>query len=237
MISVVEQYAASLGWHIGRTNVLVEGTSDVTLLGHASSLHAQAHGTVIIDGDFSIFAAGRGDDGGVDGVKRGLITFRQVADVDRDASGAQRYRFVGLFDNDFAGRNAFNVMPLVDPRIERYKDIFLLQPIMPPIGDGIADRLIETTIANLSYSGLDWEIEDLCAENWLVQFETANPRAVLSRSNVGGRTHREIDRAAKADLVRLFIQTATLADARELVMLLKLMRGYLGVSYNFVQAA
>lgn len=235
MTSVIEQYAAALGWSVGRTNVIVEGTSDVALLGHAAALHAQAYGTALLDAEFAILAAGHGDDGGVDGVNRGLITMRQVADTDRDASGALRYRFAGLFDNDYAGRTAFNLVARVEPRIERYKDIFLLHPVMPAIGDGLSDRLLETTQANLPFSGMDWEIEDLCSERLLARFARENPGAVLRIDSRGGRTHREIDRRAKAELTRLFIGAATLDDAREFLILLKLLRGYLGVRHDFIR--
>lgn len=235
MTSLVQQYATQIGWSVARTNVIVEGTSDVALFGHAAALHAQSYGTAILDIDFAIIAAGYGDDGGVDGVNRGLIAMRQVADADRDTSGALRYGFVGLFDNDLAGRTAFNLAWQIDRRVERYKDIFLLQPVMPTIGNGLSDRLLETTRVNLPYSGMDWEIEDLCSERLLARFESENPRAVLSSVTKAERIHREIDRAAKAELTRLFLRAATLADARGLLMLLKLLRGYLGVRHDFIQ--
>jgi hypothetical protein len=57
----------------------------------------------------------------------------------------------------------------------------------------------------------------------------------LAIDAAGHRTHREIDRAAKPELFRLFSQAATLEDARELLTLLKLIRGHLDVRHDFVQ--
>lgn len=234
MSGLVEQYAAQLGWSVARANVIVEGTTDVVLLGHAATLYARSHSRTILDGDFAIIAAGQGDDGGVHGVNRGLNAIRQVADVDRDASGALRHRFVGLFDNDYAGRNAFNLAPMFDPRIVPFKDIFLLQPIMPSVGDGRLDRRLEATKANIPFFGMDWEVEDLCSGRLFALFEEEHPRAVLQKTAKGSKIHREIERASKSELVRLFVQRGDIEDAKEILTLLRLLRGYLGLSFEYI---
>lgn len=234
MTGLVEQFAISVGWSIGRTNVIVEGTSDVAFLTRASDLHAQARGRPVLDADFSVVAAGRGDDGGVDGVNRRLNLVRGLADVDRDAEGRIRHRFVGLLDNDGAGRGALAIACRFDPRVEPYADLFVLRPVMPPFPIG-RDKAMEVAAANIACAQLDWEIEDLCSERVLARFERENPGAVLSRVQCGDFVHREIDRSAKAELRRLFIETATIEDASGMIHLLKAMRGYLGVSVSFVQ--
>ncbi|TDX61901.1 hypothetical protein EDE12_1122 [Methylosinus sp. sav-2] len=234
MIGLVELFAAQIEWHLARNNVVVEGTSDVAFLTHAADLHAQAHGRSILDADFSIVAAGKEDDGGVDGVNRRLNTMRQLADADRDLSGALRHRFVGLLDNDQAGRSAFNVACSFDRRIEPYVDIFLLHPIMPHFGANIADRRMEMARINRPFARMDWEIEDLCSERILIAFEQATPGAVLARETKNGRVHREFEKKAKRKLKQFFIENATVDDAREFLVLLQTLRNYLDLTYNYI---
>lgn len=234
MTSFTESWAAEIGWTIARTNVIVEGTSDVALLGHVSSLYERAHGRPILDRDFAVIAAGEGEDGGVDGVNRALSLIKQVAERDLDEHGRQRYRFVGLFDDDYNGRAAFNLATRFDPRVRPFEDVFLLRPVMPGVGNGLTSRHIEATQANIPYAGMDWEIEDLCSARIFARFEQERPGAVVKEVSRSGRTHRDIDRAEKAGLTQLFIEAATLQDACEFVTLLKLLRGYVGIEHDFI---
>lgn len=236
MTGLTESWAATIGWKIARTNVIVEGTSDVAILTHVSSLYDEVHGRPIIDEDFAVIAAGEGQDGGVDGVNRSLNLIKQVAERDLDEHGRQRYRFVGLFDNDYNGRAAFNLASRFDPRVRPFEDVFLLRPVMPVVGNGLTDRNMEATRANLPFTGMDWEIEDLCSERIFACYKREHPSAVISEVNRNGRIHREIDRAEKAYLTRLFIADAVLQDAGEFVALLKLLRGYVGVEHDFIIA-
>ncbi len=235
MTDLVEMYATSVGWDIAETNVLVEGTMDVSYLKHASLLHAQAHGIQVIDSDFAIIASGEGDDGGVHGVNRALIGIRQNIDA-TVMSGGKRHRFVGMYDNDYAGRNAYNLMPLTDTRIRPFVDVFLLQPVMPPVGNGLTDRQLAATGLNMGYRGMDWEVEDLCSQRILEEFERRHPAAVVHRVAMKDRLHRDINRSAKPELIRLFKETATVDDARDMLALMKLLRGYLGVAYGDIRA-
>lgn len=234
MTSLVEQFATQNGLEIARRNVIVEGNSDVALLQCAADLHLKATGRAIIDDDFAIISAGHGDDGGVEGVNRGLVTFRQMAEADRDEAGALRHRFIGLFDNDHAGRTAFNLAPRFCRRIVPCIDIFLLQPVMPPATNGIMDPQIEATRCNLPYSGMDWEIEDLCSERLLQKFEMQNPRAILKKVTKNNRTHREFSRSTKSKMMRFFINEAKFEDLFHILNLLKVLRGYLKVESDFI---
>lgn len=234
MTSLVEGLAAQLGWQIARATVIVEGTSDVTFLRRASELYAQTHGHPIIDQDFAVVAAGQGNEGGVDGVNRMLVTMRQNAQADRDEAGRVRFRFGGLFDKDYAGKRAFNLASQFDPSVQRYKDIFLLQPIMPAVGDGISDRLIEATQANIQYSELNWEIEDLCSESFHRGFESRHSGLTPDKVQRSDRIHRDFTREAKSQLVRDFHDHATLQDAMEMVKLIRMLRGYMGVPYDHI---
>lgn len=234
MTSLVEQFGAQLGWQLARNNVLVEGTSDVTLLSHVSKLHADAYGRAILDNDFAIIAAGRRDDGGVDGVKRRLTSMREMAEADRDAAGRIQHHFIGLFDNDFAGRTAFNVAPLFDRRIEPYVHIFLLHPILPPASDGILDPKIQATHLNLPYAGMDWEIEDLFPERIMLLFERENPGSIIRTEERNGRTHREIQRLGKPKLTKMFVEVSTIEDCKDFILLLKSLRSYFRIDHEFI---
>ena len=234
MTSLIEGIAGQLGWQIARTTVIVEGTSDVTFLFRASELYAQSYGHPIIDQDFAVVAAGQGDEGGVDGVNRMLVTMRQTALADRDAMGKVRFRFGGLFDKDYAGKRAFNLAPQFDPSVQRYRDIFLLQPVMPEVGDGISDRMIEATQANITYSDLDWEIEDLCSESFHQGFESRHSGLAPGKVQRSDRIHRDFTRQAKSQLVRDFCDHATLQDALEMVNLIRVLRGYMGVPFDHI---
>lgn len=235
MTGLTAQYVGTLGWASARTYAIVEGTIDVGFLTRASDLHRQRFGQPVIDDDFAIVAAGRGDDGGVDGVSRALITLRQIMDVDRDERGALRHRVLGLYDNDYNGRAGFGLVGRMDQRILPYVDIFLLRPVMPAVGDGISDRQIETTIANQPFPQLDWEVEDLCSARLLQKFEVHFADLVLSKTEVSGKVHREIKREGKVELLRLFEAEATFEDAVEMIRLMRLLRGYLGVSHDHIE--
>jgi hypothetical protein len=234
MIGLVEQFASQIRWGIGKTTVVVEGTSDVVFLTRAAELYAQQHNTNIFDADFAVVAAGERDDGGVDGINRRLNTVRQLADVDRDSTGALRHHFVGLFDNDAAGREALKTACRFDRRLTAYEDLFLLHPVMPLKTTGSLTNQSHILQANRQFLGLNWEIEDLCSEPLLSDFERANPGAVRSRQVISGRVHREYNRRAKPDLKRFFLQRAVLADAREMVLLLKAIRSYRGLPYAYI---
>ncbi|WP_018963983.1 hypothetical protein [Ancylobacter sp. FA202] len=232
MSGVVEQMAALLGWPIARVNVIVEGTSDVAYLTRASDLHAERHGRPLIDADLAVLAAGKGNDGGVDGVSRRLGMFLQLADVDRDATGATRFRFAGLLDNDIAGRRVFTT---ADPIIGRYEDLFVLRPVMPAFPAGY-DRKLVVTQANLAFATLDWEIEDLCSQRLIAMLSASFPGAVLSSTINGAYTHHELHDDAKPELKRIFLEHANFEDALGMIALLRILREYLLLPYNFIQS-
>lgn len=235
MTGVVEQFAASMGWGLSGNNLIVEGTSDVAFLTRASELHASERERPLLDSDLAVLAAGRGDDGGVDGVNRRLSFFRQLADGDRDQTGALRYRFIGIFDKDTAGKGAFTVASCFDRRVEPYVDVFLLHPVMPIFPLGL-DRAMEVARVNRPFNRIDWEIEDLCSERIWKIFESECPNAVLSVQESGGRKHRELHPETKRELKRIFVEQAKFSDAAGFVELLRMMRVYLGLQHDFVRS-
>jgi hypothetical protein len=98
MPGLVESFAVTIGWRICECNVIVEGTSDVELLWLAAALYYRKYNTAVLGDRMSILPAGKGDNGGVDGVNRRLNAARQMADADRGPDGNLRHRFIGLYD-------------------------------------------------------------------------------------------------------------------------------------------
>ncbi len=237
MTSLIEQWAAQIGWSVRRCNVLVEGTSDVDFFLRAAHLYRDATGYDLLEGELSIIASGKRHDGGVDGVNRRLNLARQLAEVDRDANGWIIYSFVGLFDNDRAGRRALRAACDFDRRLIQYKDLFLLNPVMPicaPHDPGVLARATEA--ANRPFEGLNWEVEDLCSESLLRKFETAYPGAVRSRQTRADRTHRELEGWAKPELKRYVLQNASLGDLKDIVLLIKALRSYFDLKFEHISA-
>ncbi|WP_421913521.1 hypothetical protein [Mesorhizobium sp.] len=227
--------AAQMGWNLARNNVIVEGTSDVAYFTRASDLHAIEHGRPLLDADLAVVAAGRSDDGGVDGVNRRLSFFRQLAENDAEAAGVVLHRFVGLFDNDMAGRGAFVVASRFDRRVEPYVDVFLLHPVMPMFPPAL-DRAMEVARVNRPFGRIDWEIEDLCSERVLSILKAQHPSGVLAEVERGGRTHREIHPQAKPRLKQIFVEQAKLGDAAGFVELLRMLRIYLNLDHDFIKS-
>ena len=235
MPTLVESFANTLGWEIRECNVIVEGTSDVAVFWLAAALYYQKHQIAILGDRVAILAAGRGNDGGVDGVNRRLHAARQIADVDRDRDGRLRFRFIGLYDNDRAGRRGIDIACNFDRRLLRYGDLFLLHPIMSPAaGADHVDLRRRIEAENAPFRGLDWEIEDLLSERILLQFENLNRGAVLHVHECGGRKHRDFSRDGKMQLHKFLPGNAGLEDVLEVVKLIRALRDYLRLKVDHI---
>jgi hypothetical protein len=233
---LVEGFAATLGWNIRECNVIVEGTSDVTLFWLAAALHHERHNIAILGDRIAILAAGKGNDGGVDGVNRRLNAARQIADADRGPDGALRYRFIGLYDNDRAGRRAVDNACDFDRRLVRCADLFLLHPVMPlaqGADHGTLRRRFETE--NLKYKGLDWEIEDLVSQRLLLEFSKSEPNAVNGVTEIGGREHWEFTRDGKQKLLQFVEKQAKLEDLAEIVKAICALRDYFRLKIDHIE--
>ena len=208
---------------------------DVTFLRLARKLYLTDRGVDIFDGSFAILAAGRGNEGGVDGVNRRLSAARQLAEVDLTRDGAKRFSFIGLFDNDEAGRRAFMHANRFDRRVILYQDVFLLHPVMPPAA-GAPGSEVEARAASLNrrFNRLNWEIEDLISEDLLLSFEDAHPEAVLRKTQQGGLTHRDFTRQGKVELIRFVNREAVLADMMGIVQLVCSLHDYVGLEHKHI---
>ena len=236
MSGLVESFAATLGWNICARNVIVEGTSDVRLFNLAAQLYLERHNISILGNQLAILYAGVGDDGGVDGLNRRLNAARQIADVDRGPDGSLRYRFIGLYDNDIAGRRAINNACGFDRRLHRYGDLFLLHPVMP-LASGADHKTLQQRFEkhNAAFKGLDWEVEDLLSEDLLSAFEAEQPTAVQTVLELGGRKHREFTRDGKYRLHEFAKNHAIIDDVIEIIKLIRALRDYLRLQADHIQ--
>ncbi|TNF13004.1 MAG: hypothetical protein EP320_10520 [Rhodobacteraceae bacterium] len=232
MIGLVDRYANGKGWNVGTANVLVEGTSDVRYLRLARNLWRRESNHDLFDSGFAVFEAGLKDDGGVQGVVRELQALRQMASQDTANLMTDR-KFVGLFDNDYAGRKHARMLCEMDFRVKHYRDVFLLHPVMPASNGVLGPDLQRRAEAqNRSCAGLDWEIEDFLPEDLIRGFCNANPEALISEKEMAGRVHREFSRKGKGQLQVYVQEEALLEDMIEVVRLICALRDYLGLAYE-----
>ncbi|OEO31727.1 hypothetical protein VW23_001040 [Devosia insulae DS-56] len=156
-----------------------------------------------------------------------------MADADRGPEGELRHRFIGLFDNDRAGRRALARACEFDRRLVPYQDVFLLQPVMPvALVQGVARLRADGIALNKGLEALDWEIEDLLSQRLLANFEQRFPDCVLDTHNVRGKYHREFTRQGKVELRKYALAHATVADVDDILRLVKALRSYFGLLHS-----
>ena len=232
MIGLVETYANGKGWSVGTANVLVEGTSDVHYMRLARDLWLRESKHDLFGSGFAVFAAGLRDDGGVQGVVRELQTLRQMASQDAASLMTER-KFVGLFDNDHAGRKHVRMLCEMDFRVKLYRDVFLLHPVMPA-SNGILGLDLQHRIEaqNRSCAGLDWEIEDFLPNHLVRSFCKSNPSALELERRLAGRVHRDFSKNGKRQLQDYVKREAVVEDMLEVVRLICALRDYLGLEHK-----
>lgn len=209
---------------------MVEGTTDVELFQLAVRLERANSGIDLMCNDLAIVAAGERDRGGVQGVVRELVALRGMARTCLLQNGRPRYRFVGLFDNDAAGKHAVKLARDIDSSILEYKDVLRLWPIMPLPGNldpGAVQRAFERE--NAGYKGLDWELEDMLPQKFIEAFLSEYPMAVSHTKSIGDKVHRDLTRDGKARLHRFVKQHAMHADLGAVVDTLNAIRHYLNL--------
>ena len=227
----VARYGRVLGFDIRPRTVLVEGTTDVELFQLAARLEREATGTNFFGDDLAIVAAGERDRGGTQGVIRELIALRGMARTCLLQNGRPRYRFIGLFDNDKAGKQAVKLVREIDSSMLEYKDVFRLWPVMPLPGNldpGTVQRTFERE--NEEYKGLEWELEDLLPQEFVEAFVSDYPMAVSRTTPMAGKVHRDLTRDGKARFHRFIKQHAVRADLSAVIGTLKAIRFYLNLA-------
>lgn len=223
----ISEYGQSVGWNLCPRTVLVEGTTDAELFCLAANLEYSDSGIQLFSNGLTIVAAGEREQGGTLGVTRQLITLRCLAEASLMPNGRPKYRFIGLFDNDDAGRRAIHNVRALDKSIHEYRDVFRLRPIMPSSGN-LDPKTLEKAFKSLNkdHRELDWELEDLLPEDFLEAFLNDYPDAVSKKVTRYRRTHRKFTRDGKARLHRFVKEYATLDDLSAVVEVIKSLRFY-----------
>ena len=232
-VDSVAQYALALGFNVKPRTILVEGTTDVKLFELAVSLEREKTGIDLLGNDLAIIAAGERDRGGTRGVVRELISFRGMARACLLPNGRPRYRFIGLFDNDRAGKDAVKLARTIDNSILEYKDVYRLWPVMPRPGNldpGTVQRSFERE--NAGYKGLDWELEDLLTQEFVDSFLKVHSGAVKKTVSSGDKVHREFSTDGKANFHRFINARARYEDVYPVILVLKAIRFYLMLPCN-----
>lgn len=227
-LDVVAVYGQRNGWNLKRRTFLVEGVTDEQLFKLAARLEFNKTGIDLFSDGLEIIAAGIGDAGGTRGVIRELNCLRQMARCELGRDGQPRYRFMALFDNDPAGKQAVNSAKGFDLSILEYKDVFRLQPVMPICGN-VDPKTLQKQFerANEGFKGLDWEIEDLLPDDFFDTFLADNPGALKRNTIViNGKQHRELTPDGKSRLHRYIKQHAMLEDLAGVIAVLRAMRCY-----------
>lgn len=226
----VARYGMALSFAVRPRTVLVEGTTDAELFELAARLEREATGIDLLGAELAIIAAGVGDLGGTRGVIRELVCLRGLARTCLLQNGRPRYRFIGFFDNDKAGKQAVTAARDIDSSILEYKDVFRLWPVMPLPGNldpGSVRKTFERE--NTDYKGLEWELEDLLPQKFVEAFLFDYPMAIAHTKLMAGKVHRDLTRDGKARLHRFIKQHAIRADLDAVVEVLKAIRYYLNL--------
>lgn len=145
-------------------------------------------------------------------------------------NGRPIYRFVALFDDDKAGKQAVRAAKDFDTSLLEYKDLFRLWPVMPMPGNidpGAMQKAFEKE--NAAYKGMEWEAEDLVAHEFYEAFLSDHPTALLKSASRDGKTHRDLTSDGKARFHRYIRQNAIRKDMSGVIDVLKALRFYLGL--------
>jgi len=227
-LDFVARYAMGEGLIIRNRTVLVEGTTDAELFQLAARLEYEATGTDLLGRDLAIVAAGVGHHGGTRNLCRRLWVLRDLARNCLSENGSLRYRFIGLFDNDDAGKQAVKAVRAFDASILEYRDVFRLWPVMP-LPNSLDPGTVEKAFhhANACYKRLKWELEDLLPQEFVEVFLSEHPGAVTHSTSIGNRLHRDLTRDGKARLHRFVKQCAVRDDLSGVIEVLRAVRFYL----------
>lgn len=231
-LDYIARFAKTKNFDLRPRTVFVEGTTDVDLFQLAARLERERTGFDLLGEDLAIIAAGEGNEGGARGICRELVSFKNMAGGCLLPGGRPKYRFIGLFDNDDAGRRAIYDVRKTDTSILEYKDVFRLRPVMPLCPNRDPAALRESFKSeNGKYRDIDWELEDLLPEEILKAFLDEHPDAVIRSSVAHDKIHRDWTRDGKARLHYFVRQYAICADLVAVVGVLRALRHYLGLQY------
>lgn len=232
-LDYIAYFARTKNFNIKPRTIFVEGTTDVKLFEFAAKLEKEKTGFDLLGDRLAIVASGEGDDGGAKGVCRELVSFKNMAKGCLLPSGRPKYRFVGLFDNDKAGRQAISDVRKTDTSILEFKDVFRLWPVMP-LSSNLDIEFMRKNFEseNEKYKigiDLDWELEDLLPASFCEIIIKEVPNAVYRSYSTHDKVHHDWSSDGKAKLHRLTIQHAIYSDLESIINTLKAFWHYLNI--------
>jgi hypothetical protein len=229
-LDFIAQHGLALGFKLRDRTIWVEGTSDADLFQMAARLEWETTGHQLMGDQLAIIAPGIGNSGGTRGVIRELMCYRGMARTCFLPNGDRQYRFIGLFDNDSAGKQAVRAAGQFDASILEFRDVFRLWPSMPRAGT-LDPKGLESAFhkENQIYKGLDWELEDLLMPDFLRSFHSELPRAISRVFTVNDRSHYEFAQDGKSQFHRYIRENAVHADLVNVIETLRSLRYYLGL--------
>jgi len=226
----VQNYGEAEGVKFALKNVIVEGTSDVRLFNLAAKKEFEFSGIDLLGDTLAFIPSGERERGGTNGVIRQLITLRNISRTLLLPNGMPKYRFIGLFDNDYAGRQAASHAHKLDSSMVEYKDYFRIHPVMPFPGN-LLPEIIRNSFEreNINYKSLDWELEDYLPQSVIEAFLDENPSSVKKTISISGKTHRDFTSDVKVKLHRFVSEYAEYHDLIEVIKVIKALRFYLNI--------
>ena len=160
--------------------------------------------------------------------KPGRFTLRNLGGAHLSPAGKPLYRFLGLFDDDTAGRNAITGARNIDVSILEYRDVLRLRPVMPASGNLDPPALTRSFESlNAPHKGINWELEDLISEDLFMLFIEEYPTALISSREAGGAVHRELTPDGKRKLLKFCNDHADLTSLRPVINMVRALRHYL----------
>jgi len=240
-LDFIALYAREKNFKIQPRTIFVEGITDVKLFELAAQLEKEQTGIDLLGNKLAIIAAGEGDDGGAKGVCRELVVFKNISGRYLLPSGRPKYRFIGLFDNDKAGRQAVSDVRKTDTSILEFKDVFRLWPVMPQSPNRDPDSLRKSfELENGRYkigTCIDWELEDLLPKTLTDVFLDDFPTAVIRSNHIHDKTHRDWTPDGKAQLHRFIKQNAIRSDLDAVIGVLRVFWHYLGIKPDSIPSS
>ena len=222
-----EWIANKRGWSLLHGNVMVEGTSDVAYFQLASQLYQESNGRKMLGVDFSMFAAGFGDEGGTYGISERFPTLFEMASLDLDINGKRRFRVIALVDDDKMGQAAVAGITRGHRKIMECQSIFKLRRSMPRKSGSQKTLLQRTKDENSNYGTLECTVEDLLPNDLIEQFIQEMPQAIYRNADLrGSGVHRYWTDDGKRKLLQFVEKKAKLEDLERMVEVLQALRSY-----------
>jgi hypothetical protein len=227
---LAKEYAKRMNWTLRPRNVMVEGESDVSYFIVANELYKENEKLDLLGNDISLFACGTGDSGGTVGMFEQLPPLLKIIRSDPDPTGKILFRVVALIDNDHAGRGLKNGLIQQYREIKTNRDIFILNRVFPRTTSEPRALTSQIEKYNISWKGLDCEIEDLIGPGIIECFLEENLDALRKPPiKIDNGYHYEWNESAKPNLCRFTQRYALLDDVSMIIEVLKSLRFYLGL--------